>query len=200
MRLKLLMLATTVMLASGCATTRMIDSPQQALVPPSNNQAQIVFVRSSFVGSAIQAVIYDATDDGAEFVGILSNAKKLAYRVDPGRHVFMVVSEAADFLEAELDGGKTYYAMVTPRMGAWRARFSLFPVRNSGPGEFQYGSERFQEWLEEAQFVQNTPESLAWAEQNQASVHDKQTEYWEVWREKTPDDLAERTLNSDDGV
>ena len=106
------------MLASGCASNMMIDSAEQELVAPAADTAQIVFLRSSILGSAIQAVVYDATDGGAEFIGILSNGKKLAHTVQPGKHVFMVVSEAADFMEAELLGGKTYYAMITPRMGA----------------------------------------------------------------------------------
>ena len=59
-------------------------------------------------------------------------------------------------------GGKIYFAMVTPRMGAWKARFSMHPVRNGGPGEFQYSSDRFQSWLAEAKFVDNTSESEAW--------------------------------------
>jgi hypothetical protein len=190
----------TVLVASGCASSKMIDAPQQELVTPPTDKAQVIFLRHSFVGSAIQAVIYDATDGGAEFIGILSNEKMLAHQVDPGKHVFMVVSEAADFMEAELLGGKTYYAIVTPRMGAWRARFSMSPVRNGGPGEFQFDSDEFRGWINDAEFSQNTPESYAWAEENRSSVLQKQSEYWEVWQQKSPEDLAERTMNPDDGV
>ena len=35
--------------------------------------------------------------------------------------MFSVVGEAADFLEADLAAGKTYYIQVAPRMGAWKA-------------------------------------------------------------------------------
>ncbi len=200
MKIRALILITIVFLVSGCASTKMMDAPEQQLVTPSADKAQVVFFRSSFVGSAIQASLFDATGGGAEFIGILSNGKKLAYEVDPGKHVFMVVSEAADFLEAELVGGKTYYAVVTPRMGAWRARFSLYPVRNGGPGEFQIDSDDFREWMSETVFTQNTPESYAWAEESAASVAERQREYWAVWQEKTPEALAERTLNPDDGI
>jgi hypothetical protein len=178
----------------------MIDAAEQDLIAPSADKAQVIFLRSSFVGSAIQAVIYDTTDGGTEFIGILSNGKMLAHDVDPGEHVFMVVSEAADFMAAELVGGKTYYAIVTPRMGAWRARFSMSPVRNGGPGEFQYDSNEFRNWISEAEFSDNTPESIAWAEENHSSVVEKQTEYWEVWQQKSASDLAERTMNTDDGI
>jgi len=200
MKVRLFLMLATVLVASGCASSKMIDAPEQELVAPPTDKAQVIFLRSSFVGSAIQAVIYDATDGGAEFIGILSNEKMLAHQVDPGKHVFMVVSEAADFMEAELVGGKTYYAIVTPRMGAWRARFSMSPVRNGAPGEFQYDSSEFRSWLDDAEFSQNTPESYAWAEENHSSVLQKQREYWEVWQQKSPEDLAERTMNPDDGV
>ena len=195
-----LLLVAAAFLFSGCASTSMIDAPEQALVPPPADKAQVIFLRSSFVGSAIQAVVYDATDGGAEFIGILSNAKMLKHTVDPGKHVFMVVSEAADFMAAELVGGKTYYAIVTPRMGVWRARFSMSPVRNGGPGEFQYDSDEFRSWIAGSRFTENTPESYAWASQNHPSVLQKQNEYWADWQKKSPADKAERTMNPDDGV
>jgi hypothetical protein len=200
MKTRLFALLAAALFATGCASNKMIDAPEQELVAPPTDKAQVIFIRSSFVGSAIQSVIYDATDGGAEFIGILSNGKMLKHVVDPGKHVFMVVSEAADFMEAELLGGKTYYAIVTPRMGAWRARFSMSPVRNGGPGEFQYDSAEFRDWIAEAEFTQNTPDSYAWAEENHSSVLEKQAEYWEVWQQKSADDMAERTMNPDDGV
>ena len=76
---------------------------------------------------AIQSTVFDVTDDAPRMVGIVSAKTKIAYEVAPGEHHFMVVSEAADFMRADLAAGKTYYALVTPRMGVWRARFSLLP-------------------------------------------------------------------------
>lgn len=200
MKTKLVALLVAALFATGCASNKMIDAPEQELIKPPTDKAQIIFLRSSFVGSAIQSVIYDATDGGTEFIGILSNGKMLSYTVDPGKHLFMVVSEAADFMEANLVGGKTYYAIVTPRMGAWKARFSMSPVRNGGAGEYQYDSSDFRGWIADAEFSQNTPESYAWAKENHASVQQKQAEYWEVWQQKSAADLAERTMNPDDGI
>ena len=84
MKAKLLLLLAAMLLATGCASSRMVDSAQQELIAPSANKAQVVFLRSSFLGSAIQSVIYDATGDGADFIAILSNGKKLAHTVEPG--------------------------------------------------------------------------------------------------------------------
>lgn len=197
---RILAVAFLVLIATGCASTKMVDIAEQQVPDPSHDTAQVVFLRSSFAGSTVQASIFDVTSGDAQFIGILSNKKKLMYPVEPGRYVFMVVSEAADFMEADIVGGKRYYAIVTPRMGAWKARFSMHPVRNGGEGEFQYGSDEFQSFLESSVFSQNTPESLAWAEENASSIASKYADYWEVWRTKTPAELAQRTLSPKDGI
>ena len=200
MKTKFLILMLIVLFASGCASSKMIDSTTQELVAPSADKAQIVFIRSSFVGSAIQASIFDVTSSDAQFIGILSNAKKLSHSIDPGEHTFMVTSEAADFMKANLIGGKTYYAIVTPRMGAWKARFSMLPVRRGTAGDFQYESDRFQGFLKGTKFSENTPASNAWYEENRENIATRQDEYWAVWQQKSEADQKERTLNPDDGV
>jgi len=199
MKTKLLLILGFMLLVQGCASTRMVESTDQGPREIAPGKAQIVFLRSSFVGSAIQASIFDATGD-TRFIGILSNGKKISHMVEPGEYTFMVVSEAADFMPATLDAGKTYYAVITPRMGAWKARFSMKPVRNGGTGDFQVGSSEFRQWLSENEFTENTPESRAWFEENQASVEEKRADYWEVWLTKPEADKAERTLNAEDGV
>ena len=200
MKLRILLSIAVVLLASGCASTKMTVKSDQRMTTPAADSAQVVFMRSSFFGGAIQASIFEVTSGEPEFIGILSAGTKLAYEVEPGEHVFMVVSEAADFMEANLAGGKIYYSMVTPRMGAWKARFSMHPVRNGAPGEFQYSSERFQDWLMGTKFVANTPESEAWFKEHLYSIKSKQSEYWAVWQTKSEADLKERTLNPEDGI
>ena len=199
MRTKILLTAIAVLFLSACASTKMVVAENQELAGPDANTARVVFLRHSFVGSAIQSSIFDVTSGEPVFIGILSNETKLAHDVAPGEHVFMVVSEAADFMEAKLAGGKTDYAIVTPRMGAWKARFSMHPVRASG-GQFQHTSSEFQSWLNDSPFVGNTAESNAWFEQNKSSIKGKQVDYWAVWQQKSDADRAERTLNPEDGV
>ncbi len=199
MRIKTGLALIAVLLLSGCASSKMLVSETQQLAPPTSEMAQVVFLRASSFGGAIQATVFDVSSDEPEFIGISSSKTKLAYTVEPGKHVFMVVSEAADFLEAELDGGKTYYAMITPRMGAWKARFSLHPVRASS-GEFQHTSDKFQKWLSNSKFVENTPESKAWFQENKANIRSKQADYWAVWKEKSEEDIKARTLNPNDGI
>jgi len=195
-----ILLALGTLLVVGCASNPMQVAPDQTIDEPPADKAQVVFLRSSFVGSAISASLYEVTGGKTEFIGVINNGTKVVHETTPGKQTFMVVSEAADFLEAELEGGKTYHAIVTPRMGAWKARFSLWPIRKGSDGRFNTESDDFNSWMENTDLMVNTPESRQWFENNKASVMSKQKEYWEVWQEKSDADLAERTLRPDDGM
>lgn len=87
------------------------------LVNPKADEAQIIFMRSSFVGSAISASVYDVTDGKTEFIEILENGTKLEYKTGTGKHTFLVVSEAAGIYagrdeEITCRYGKAYIAAI----------------------------------------------------------------------------------------
>ena len=105
--------------------------------------------------------------------------KKLAHRTTPGRHTYMVIGESADFMAADLQPGRVYYAVVQVRMGVWKARFSLNPVHAAGRGEL--GG-----WLADAQWVATTQDSFSWARDNAADVEQKRSAYWPKWMAKLP--------------
>ncbi len=193
----LLLLATLVL--GGCASNPMQVAPDQKLAAPTSQTAQVVFMRSSFVGSAINASVYDVTNDELVFIGIMANGTKLSHQVPPGKRRFMVVSEAADFMEADLAPGLTYYGMVTPRMGAWKARFSLWPIKKEAPAEFHQGMADFKTWREGTQLVGMTPAAQQWFAANRADIEAKRKEYLVVWQRKSPKELQERTLSRTDG-
>lgn len=197
--IRILSILSTLIFA-GCASNPMQVSSSQSVQKAMPDESQIVFMRSTFVGSAINASLYDVTDEETKFLGIISNGTKVAYTTTPGKHIFMVVSEAADFMEADFLPGRTYYSIVTPRMGAWKARFSLWPIRNDGSSEYNTESAEFTKWLNSTKLVHNSEESEAWYTNNKDSVKSKQLDYWPVWQQKTPEDLAKRTLNPQDGM
>src|SRR5678815_5415246 len=92
------------------------------------DQALVIFMRSSAMGGAVQASVFDVSGAGEKLVGIVSTGTKVGYYVAPGERTFMVVSEAADFMQANLVAGRTYYALVTPRApGAARSAPSRTP-------------------------------------------------------------------------
>ena len=188
------------LLLAGCASNPMDPVADQTIPAAAPDMAQVVFMRDAYTGKAIVSSLYDVTDGKTQFIGVMANGTKIAYPTTPGKHTFMVVSEAADFMEADLVAGKTYYALVTPRMGLWKARFSLWPISNDPEAAHSLKSKNFKGWVEDTDLVTNSPKSLAWYERVKASIEKKRAEYWPVWQEKSADAVAERTLKPSDGL
>jgi hypothetical protein len=131
------------------------------------------------LGFAVQSSVFDVTGGNPDFVGIVSAKKKIAHYASPGQHRFMVIGESADFMGATLDAGKVYYALVTPRMGWWKARFSLKPVHTaeiSGPD--------FPDWFADTQWVENREAAVTWSAQNMNSIKTKMSEDLHEWQQK----------------
>jgi hypothetical protein len=147
---------------------------------PEPGRALVIFMRPSGFGFAIQSSVFDITDGEPEFLGIVSAKTKIAHNADPGEHRYMVIGESADFLEADLLADRTYYSLVTPRMGVWKARFSLKPVH-----KLDLTSAEFAEWYDGTRWVQNTPTSQSWAQQHMDSIKSKQDEYLPKWLTRT---------------
>jgi len=167
--------------ATGCAgpLARMRELPADQTIRPDADKATVLFMRPSGLGFAIASSVYELGPDGDRFVGIVPAKKKLAYSVAPGKTRFMVVSEAADFMDAELMAGKIYYVVVAPRIGVWKARFSLRPV-----GAERLGSEEVADWLKECTPAENTEESRAWAKEHWADIQEKKLKYLTEWETK----------------
>lgn len=163
----------------ACASSRMVDlaQPPKAISAPEAGTATVVFLRPSYFGGAIQSSVFDIGGSATQLVGIVSAGRKIAYAVSPGPRRFMVVGESADFVDADLTEGKTYYARVEPRMGLWKARFSLSPVLAD---DASLAAD-----LAACSWVENSPESLRWARDNLGSIEEKRTSYLADW-EKEP--------------
>lgn len=193
-----LMLLVLAVLA-GCHSSKMVKS-STAVHEPAPGKAMVVFLRSSGLGGAIQSSVYD-TGDQDTFIGIVSTGYKTAYQAEPGHHRFMVQAENADFLEADVDAGKTYYVLVSPRIGWWKARFSLLPIRNDPSSkQHQVNSAEFREWMEKTSWVDLTPDAEQWYREHAAEVREKKLDYLKKWAEMAPADKAELTLHREDGV
>lgn len=181
---KVLAVLSLLLLVSACAGSSShmknvaADKANYAVQP---DKALVVFMRPSGLGFAIQSSVFDVTSGEPEFVGIISAKTKLAHYVPPGERKFMVISESADFLGATLSAGKAYFALVTPRMGMWRARFSLRGVTGS-----EAGGKQFSSWYRASRWVENTDSSQAWASANMASVKQKLVTKLPQWEGKIP--------------
>lgn len=168
-----------VILLSGCAGTvvNMREVPLgQAHYVPGQGEALIVFMRPSGFGFAIQSSVFELSENDPKLIGILAAKKKFAYRVAPGEHLFMVIGESADFMSANLEKEKTYYSLITPRMGLWKARFSLKPIHKN-----ELNSEEFSKWLEGCNWVESIAKSEEWAQRHMPSIQSKKQEYMPKW-------------------
>lgn len=199
MRITHILALVGTLVLTGCSSM-MKPADNQAIEASPQDSTQVVFMRSAFMAKAIDASVYDVTGGKTQFIGILSNGTKVAYPTTPGHHTFMVVSEAADFMEADLAPGKTYYSMVIPRMGMWKARFSPWPVARDPKAEYSSQSSDFKDWIADTKLMTNSPKSLSWFESNKTSVESKRVEYWPVWQKKSAADVELRTLHAADGL
>lgn len=177
------MLAVAVMLAACAGPVghmRELPVDQQPATAPPAGKAAVVFMRPSSLGFAVASSVFQLKPDGDVFVGIVPAKRKLVYYVDPGSTRFMVISEAADFMAADLQAGRTYYALVTPRMGVWKARFSLRPLTAE-----ELGGEEFSGWFKECTYIENTPASHNWSKQHWDDIQEKKVKYLEKWEPRT---------------
>ncbi|MCF2859820.1 hypothetical protein L1286_20260 [Pseudoalteromonas sp. SMS1] len=186
---------------SGCQSTKMNVATVQTLNKVAEDKSRVVFMRSSFLGNAIQSSVYEVTSGEPEFIGIVSNETRVAYVTSPGEKVFMVVGESADFLKASLDSGKTYYSVVTPRMGVWKARFSLHPVRNEGQDKtFLYSSDKIKKMITGTKLVEAGEEALVWATNNAGDIKKKYEKNWAKWQKKSAKEQQEATIRAEDHI
>jgi len=170
------------LLLSGCAGSlkhmQLVES-DAVQDSPSAGKSMVVFMRPSTLGFAVQSSVFNVTEGDPELVGLMPAKHKMAYELEPGKHLFMAIGESADFMHADLAANKTYYALVTPRMGAWKARFSLEPIKAD-----QLDGEQHENWLNSCQWVEKSDTSDEWAQTNMTSILAKQTKYYPAWLKK----------------
>jgi len=154
-------------------------TPEEAHYETKPDKALVVFMRPSGLGFAVQSSVFDVTDNSPDFVAIVSAKKKVAHYAAPGKRRFMVIGESADFMGATLEPGKVYYALVTPRMGLWKARFSLRPVHAA-----EIPTTEFADWYGDTEWVANQPSADAWAKENMDSVKEKMADDLDDWMHK----------------
>ncbi len=171
-----------ILFLSGCAgSVKNMEavSSENIVTTPESGKSLVVFMRPSGFGFGIQSSVFEVKGNDLQLAGIVAAKKKVTYQVNPGEHLFMVVGESADFMSANLEADKTYYALVTPRLGLWKARFSLEPVHYD-----ETKSTEFADWLNSCEWVKISLESESWVNSNLDSIQTKRVEYYEDWMEK----------------
>lgn len=186
-----------VLFLAGCASDMMRPSSTQEITPPSKGMAKIVFMRDSFVMSAISADILEVKNGKLHLVGVLPNGDKIVYETKPGKKTFMAYGTAADFMTADVQAGKIYYVIVRPNWGT--GGFAPTPVRADGTTEYNTSSADFKDWRS-GTTVEQKPEATKWFEGKRADYQKVYKTYWARFQHKNAQEMAERHLNPQDGV
>ncbi len=176
-----------ILFLSGCSGTvknmRTISSEEVATTP-TEGKAMVIFMRPSGFGYAIQSSVFEVKNDTSTLVGIVAAKKKVSYELEPGQHIFMGISESAEFMLAELEENKTYYVLITPKMGVWKQRVSLEPIHAN-----EIDPSELNDWLEDCEWVAKSHASEVWVNANKVSIQSKLTKYYPKWINK---DLSEK--------
>lgn len=169
------LLACSFVLA-GCAASHVdkVEWTTRIQQPPPGTSL-VYFVRPEAGGESHNAILMD----GDEYIGTLPEWAHLAYVTKPGTHLFTVATEdAADFMEADLEAGKTYYANLRRRMGSmpWRERFSF--VAHVEPKSIVAA----QELVNTTPQVRSNDVGQQWFEQKRGRVMMMKNQYYSVWQ------------------
>lgn len=186
-----------IILVTGCSSV-MKNAAYSFSAKAEADSANIVFMRSTFVSSAIGVELFEVKDGKLEFIGQLPNGSKLVYKTSPGQKVFMAYGVAADFMLADVVGGKTYYSIVRPNWGS--GGFIPTPIRAGDSSNYNMKSKDFQTWLKNTDLLEKKPGANEWFVKKKDEFQKIYETYWAQFGNKTPEQKQERTLHPNDGI
>jgi Protein of unknown function (DUF2846) len=117
--------AVVSILAASVATSAIaaVKAPVR-IPPPPAGKGQIVFYRT---GTIMGAAMGCSVNEKGQKISSLGSGRYFILVTDPGRHEYMVKSEAKDFLALEVEADETQYAMCRIKMGLMAGRPDLRP-------------------------------------------------------------------------
>jgi hypothetical protein len=192
------LLTACAMLALGaCHSTR--DAPPVAKAPP--DQAQLVFLRPTKSLQEVSVYMLDA-EQQPQFLGLVWPVTKLVARVPPGDHLFMVVAnQEAEFMQAHLEAGQTYFTLVRGRSGKtgdWH--FYLLPIHRTSTDNYNLQSIDFRKWEGACRLLEKSPDDDQWYAENHSNIGNLRNYYLGGWNQRSSESKTELTLNAEDGV
>ena len=197
-KLRTLILVFAVLLVGACSSNLMLVSPSGIIDSPETNKAVIVFMRSSFVASAIGAELFEIKNGELELVGALPNDSKISHVTEPGEKVYMAYGTAADFMIAKVGKGKTYYSIVRPNWGS--GAFIPTPIKTDGTTDFNTGIDEFDKWISGTKLLVRKPDTSEWFQKNKEKYQKIYERYWKKFSAKTAAQKQQRTLMPSDGM
>lgn len=176
----------------------MVKSKSGVIEAPDSNTATVVFMRSSMVAGAIGVELFEITDGELKFVGALPNGSKVAHKTSPGKKVYMAYGTAADFMIANVEGGKTYYSIVRPNWGT--GGFAPTPIRSDGSTAYNTDTKEFKKWKSGTKLLTKKPTAKEWFAEKKEKYQKIYNDYWAKFQTKTDEQKGQRTMQPADGI
>ena len=130
---RVLMLGALAVLASGCASIKMVPKETTREVPA--DAVLVTFVRQSiYMGDGIPVDLWD----GEHYIGVLQPGTAVQYAATPGEHLFLAHAENWSYASGSLVAGKRYYVKANIYPGFATVRVAL--------GVAYTTDERIDEW------------------------------------------------------
>ncbi len=149
--------ATALTLAACGGGRYMIRTQTPAAIQAPPGAALIVFMRPSNYGGA---AVFHVADGQGNLLGDISGRQYFLHAVPPGQHTFIAWGENADMIQANVQAGGIYYALIGVRMGVWSARLSISALtqrREEWPNLLEWLRESTQVVRDERRFAQDPP-------------------------------------------
>jgi len=109
---------------SLAATVQAKDKPPVELPKPPAGKGQIVFFRT---GTIVGAAMGCSVNEKGQKISSLGAGRYFILVTEPGRHEYMVHSEAKDILALNVEPDETQFAMCKIKMGIMAGRPDLSP-------------------------------------------------------------------------
>lgn len=109
---------------TGSSAAFAADKAPVRIPPPPAGKGQIVFYRT---GTIMGAAMGCAVNEKGQKISSLGSGRYFILVTEPGRHEYMVKSEAKDVLALEVEADETQYAMCKIKMGIMAGRPDLRP-------------------------------------------------------------------------
>ena len=103
-------------------------------------------------GKVLVRVVEVEENGNPKYITHLTTDAKFLHKTTPGKHIY-AVSDGGNFLEADLEAGKTYYAYVLASFGVLRQQFILVPATAA-----DFSLEEFQKAFAKCDWYENNPE------------------------------------------
>jgi hypothetical protein len=160
------------LMVCGCAGSSkyMIEAAHPTSMPA--EKAVVYFLRPSGMGFGVNFQIWDRD----KLIGVSQAKSCFRYLADPGKHLFLGIAENKVAVAADVQSGKTYHIIISPRIGRSEAWMVFEPVLKGSENWEDIGKIRT-----ELQYIEAKPEELAAEEVERKQQAQKLVRFFEEW-------------------